>query len=454
MKRTKIICTIGPASESILILRKMIRAGMNYARLNLSHADHAYHARLIKNIRAAARLEGELVGIIADLQGPKIRLGKLPKEGVELKLNTLVTLVPTPSARASRAGLELPVTYKEMYKDVRKDNRILIDDGLIELKVEKVSGRKIVAQVTTPGRVTSNKGINLPDSKVRLRSLTDKDRRDVNFAIKQKVEWIALSFVRNEIDVKDLRKLLRGRPQKIIAKIEKGEALRNFDKILKVVDGVMVARGDLGVEVAAERVPLAQKDIIRKCLLSGKPVIIATQMLDSMIRNPRPTRAEVSDVAGAIVEHADAIMLSGETATGKYPLEAVTIMGKIAVQTEKSKYDNLEIASFGHRHGLYLATAEAVLHLAKESGARLIFITSPASAELAQTISHFRQEVLVVPKVSDAFLAAQVNLNWGVAAITKIINLSRFCHKGDDILIIDELNKGQVNISIKKVPRN
>lgn len=452
MKRTKIICTIGPVSESVEILRKMIRAGMNYARLNLSHADHAYHARLIKNIRTAARLEGEFIGIIADLQGPKIRLGKLPKEGIELGVGNKLTLIATEVRKlrsAPQLRLTLPVTYKEIYKDVRSGHRILIDDGLIELVVEKVNGKKIQARVTVGGRVTSNKGINLPDSKVRLKSLTDKDRRDVRFAIKQKVEWIALSFVRDRSDVGDLRKLLKGQPQRIIAKIEKGEALKNFDKILKIVDGVMVARGDLGIEVAAERIPVAQKDIIRKCLIAHKPVIVATQMLDSMIRNPRPTRAEVSDVANAVIDHADAVMLSGESASGKYPLAAVEVMGKIVTRTEKSKYDNLGLGFFGHRHGLHLATAEAAVHLADEAGAKLIYIDSPESAELAQIISHFRQEILIVPKVRDAYTAAQVNLNWGVWPVLSRSALRKFTRPTDKILFIESIRDSKISMSIR-----
>lgn len=452
MKRTKIICTIGPASESVEILRKMIRAGMNYARLNLSHADHAYHARLIKNIRAAARQEGEPVGIIADLQGPKIRLGQLPKEGIELGVGNKLTLIATEVRElrsAPQLRLTLPVTYPEMYRDVKVGHRILIDDGLVELVVEQVSGKKIQARVTVGGRVTSNKGINLPDSKVHLKSLTDKDRRDVRFAIKQKIEWIALSFVRDASDIRDLRHLLQGAGQKIIAKIEKGEALKDFNKILKIIDGVMVARGDLGIEIPAERVPLAQKDIIRKCLFVGKPVIVATQMLDSMIRNPRPTRAEVSDVANAVVDHADAVMLSGESASGKYPLPAVEMMVKIIDQTEKSKYDNLDLDFFGHHHGLHLATAEAAAHLAAEAGTKLIYIDSPESIELAQTISHFRQEILIVPKVRDAYTAAQVNLNWGVRPILSKYELKKFVRPKDKILFVESTPDNKISLQIK-----
>lgn len=442
MKRTKIICTIGPASEKVETLRKMIQAGMNFARLNLSHAELSYHAKLIRTVRAAAASLGAPVGIIADLQGPKIRLGKLPKDGLELRRGAQIAL----AFRRSGKG-NLAVTYKDMHKDVKAGNRILIDDGLVELKAVRVKAGKIYAEVIVPGRVTSNKGINLPDSKVSLKSLTAKDRRDVKFAVGKNVEWIALSFVRGARDIQDLRKLLRGKPQKVIAKIEKGEALENIDEIIKASDGLMVARGDLGIEVPAERVPLAQKDIIRKCLFAGKPVIVATQMLDSMIRNPRPTRAEVSDVANAVIDHTDAVMLSGETASGAYPLKAVQVMSKIIAKTETSRYDDLDISYFGHRQASLLAAAEAAAHLSAEDKVKFVYVDGDDALLLSQIISHFRQERRIAVKVKNKFDAAQINLNWGITPLTGKSDWRQMASKGDKILMITA-NRRQTEMRI------
>lgn len=432
MRRTKIICTIGPASEKVETLREMIKAGMNYARLNLSHAELSYHAKLIKNIRKAARLEGKIVGILADLQGPKIRLGNLPKEGIVLKDKSMV-IVTTGRPKVG----ELPTTYKRLHKDVKVGHKILIDDGLVELVVTKIKGQRVYATVKFGGKVTSHKGINLPDSKVIASSLTPKDRKDARFAIKEKVEWLALSFVRTAADCLELRKLVGKHPQKIIVKIEKGEAVKNIDEILNVADAIMVARGDLGVEIAAERVPIVQKDIVRKCLFAGKPVVVATQMLDSMTRNPRPTRAEVSDVANAVIDHADAVMLSGETAGGAFPVRVVETMSKIAVQTEKSHYDDLDISYFGHRGRTILAEAEGVTHLANEAKAKYIYVHGENALEFARVISHFRPEQTILVHIKDEFRARQLNLNWGVYPMTEDVRRLKLIQSSQKMLYVD-----------------
>ncbi|MDP1890707.1 MAG: pyruvate kinase, partial [Gemmatimonadaceae bacterium] len=331
-KRTKIVCTIGPVSEKPAILQKMIKAGMNVARLNFSHGTHAWHGKVIKIIRKIAKELGTPVGIIADLQGPRIRVGELPTTGVKLTPKEKVTL----TTNLKNEKNKIPITYTDLHKDLASGNRILLDEGLLELKVLKISGRDILCEVVVGGVLTSHKGINLPDSSVNLPPLTEKDKDDLEFVVKEDVDWVALSFVSRASEIYDLRYLIRAlekklklskaAPIKIIAKIEKHEAVKNLDEILEAVDGIMIARGDLGIETPPEDVPLWQKKIIDKCLTVAKPVIVATQMLDSMIRKPRPTRAEVSDVANAVIDHADAVMLSGETASGLYPLESVEMM--------------------------------------------------------------------------------------------------------------------------------
>ncbi len=343
-KRTKIVCTIGPASAIPTKLLQMIKSGMNVARLNMSHGTYASHRSMIKMISVAAKKAGEPVALLADIQGPKIRLGILPEAGVDLKNGSVVIF--TTASDTYRDGI-LPVTYKNMHRDVKVGDRVMIDDGILEVKVTKVNGKEVSAKVVNGGKVTSHKGMNFPDTTLKVSPITDKDKKDVAFAVKQRVQWIAMSFVTRPEDVRTMRKLIRsvsvGRvidSPLLIVKIEKHEALKRFDEILKVADAIMVARGDLGVETPAEDVPLRQKEMIAKCRAAGKPVVVATQMLDSMIRNPRPTRAEVSDVANAVIDGAQAVMLSGETATGKYPVEAVAMMQKIILDTEASKFDD------------------------------------------------------------------------------------------------------------------
>lgn len=347
-KRTKIVCTIGPASEKTTTLKSMMRAGMNVARLNFSHGTHAGHRKLARNIRSASRQVGVPVAILGDLQGPKIRLGNLPKEGVQLSTGS--EFVFDTSTDDYAIGI-LPVTYKALAKDVKKGHRILIDDGLIEVVVKKVIGSKVHAKVRVGGKVTSHKGMNFPDTNLSISSLTKKDREDVKFAVAEGVDWVALSFVTSPKDVRLLKKLIReaGEHEKvlprIIVKIEKHEAIDDFEAILKETDGVMVARGDLGVEIPAAEVPVYQKMIIEKCRLAGKPVVVATQMLNSMMYNPRATRAEVSDVANAVFDHTDGVMLSGESATGKYPLKSVQTMTKIIKEAEASPFDDVPLTA-------------------------------------------------------------------------------------------------------------
>ncbi len=414
-KRTKIVCTIGPASREVPVIASLIRAGMNAARLNFSHGTHKDHAELLGHVRQAAKETGEPVAVIADLQGPKIRLGALPESGVELKTGS--TVVFTTKSGAFRNGA-IPVTYKNLHKDVKVGHRILIEDGLYEVKVTAVKRKEIHTKVVNGGRVMSHKGMNFPDSTLRVSSITEKDKADAIFATKHGVEWLALSFVTGPDDVKRLRRIVAPHvkggqmPPRMIVKIEKHEAIDRFEEILAVTDGVMVARGDLGVEIPAEVVPERQKAIIELCRLAGKPVIVATQMLDSMIRNPRPTRAEVSDVANAVFDHTDAMMLSGESATGKYPLQTVSMMARIAVEAEQSPYDDIPLVR-ERPQALEVSVAHALKTLAMEKhlDGILAFV---AFAPWAERIHMSHPEVPLFLAVPDERLARQNNMRWGV----------------------------------------
>lgn len=364
--RAKIVCTIGPTSCDPEMLTSLIGAGMDVARLNFSHGDAAFHAENIRRIREAAASLDRPVAILGDLQGPKLRVGAMQEGGVPLTAGQTLTLTTEPITGA--AG-RVPVQYEKLPEVVEPGDRILIDDGLLELAVTGVAGGEIATRVVTGGLLNSNKGLNLPRAALSIPAITDKDREDLRFAIEQGIDWIALSFVRTAEEVWELKQAIRelsafGHQTPVVAKIEKPEAIDNIDAIIAAADGVMVARGDLGIEISPEAVPMLQKMIIHKCNAAGKPVITATQMLDSMIRNPRPTRAEASDVANAILDGSDAIMLSGETASGKYPLEAVQTMARIACEAESQ--------SAGRRvppapTGAGRTFAEAVAHADRKS---------------------------------------------------------------------------------------
>jgi len=336
MLRTKIVCTIGPASRSLEMLKEMIISGMNVARLNFSHGDHDYHGENVRTIRKASEAVGKPVAVLMDLQGPKLRVGKMEGDGVLLKEGEEIIL--TSRSVVGHAG-EIPVQYSNLPQLVEAGDRILMDDGLLEVVVLDSTETDIQCQVITGGLLQSNKGMNLPRAHTSIPAITEKDKLDLSFAMEHGADWIALSFVRNANEVVALQELVRrqcpfGRLTPVIAKIEKPEAIQNIDAIIAAADGIMVARGDLGIEASPEEVPMMQKRIIKKCNEAGVPVITATQMLDSMMRNPRPTRAEASDVANAILDGSDAIMLSGETAIGPYPLQALRTMVKIAEHAE------------------------------------------------------------------------------------------------------------------------
>jgi pyruvate kinase len=414
MLRTKIVCTLGPASEDEPTIRAFLRAGMAVARINFSHGNHEIHARRIELVR---RLAGEMdrpVAILADLQGPKLRVGLLAEEGMQLVEGETVTLADQPSF--DQPG-RIPVPHPEVIRGAHPGGRILMDDGLLELQVLELDGTQVHARVVTGGLLQSRKGLSLPHTSLEMPSVTDKDQADAAFALEQGVDYFALSFVRCDDDVRHLRAWLekQGAQTPIIAKIEKPEALDCIEEILAVSDGLMVARGDLGVEAPAEEVPIAQKRIIRACNKAGKPVITATQMLDSMMRNPRPTRAEASDVANAILDGSDAIMLSGETAVGRYAVAAVETMARIAAVTERSMpyQDWLERAFMAGSHTVVGAISQVACEIAAELEAKAI-ITSTASGSTARRVARHRPATPICAPTPSPVTYRQLALVWGV----------------------------------------
>lgn len=407
MKKTKIVCTLGPASESVGTLTEMVKAGMNVARLNFSHGNYENHLRLIRNIREVSRRLNVPVAIMQDLHGPKIRIKGL-REPLDVKAGDPVVI-----------GKDFKLDT-EIVRSIRPKQRILIEDGLIELEVTKVSGGKVYCSALSAGRIQDKKGVNLPRTKLKIPILTKKDIEDLRFGLTHDVDYVALSFVRTKADVVKLRGLIdRFAPKgaakpKIVAKIEKPEAVRNFDAILRESDAIMVARGDLGVEMPESQVPIIQKTIIQKCLKVAKPVIVATQMLESMVKNPRPTRAEVSDVANAVIDQTDCVMLSGETAYGRYPVRAVQQMARVIEVTEKSAFLPQHRHLLEHAMSRSQAIAESVYELATTTKARVI-IGATESGFTAREIAHERPPmariVMLTPREK---VQRQLCLVWGV----------------------------------------
>lgn len=432
-KFTKIVCTIGPASEKLPMMRKLIRAGMNVARLNFSHGSYPSHAALIRNLRRAAVLEGQPIAILQDLQGPRIRVGEVPDEGVPLKNGDRVTLVPQSAYTAKSNSIFLPYHYEKLAREVQAGQHILIADGIIDLRILRISGPDIHCSVRVGGVVKSHKGINVPGATFTVPAVTAKDKKDLEFGVKHSVDYIALSFVRTPGHVKTARSLLMRLSKqyphanhiKILAKIERPEAVHDFDDLLSVVDGVMVARGDLGIEMPAQKVPVIQKQLIQKCIAARKPVIVATQMMESMILSRRPTRAEVSDVANSVIDHTDAVMLSGESATGKYPLETVQIMAKTLHEAESSRYDDY-VCSFIRKEGeprQMIAHAAADLALSKKFSCIVVEEHDPAL--VAEIVSH-RPELPLYCFSKEVVVRHQLNLSRGVFCFPPQKNIKRF----------------------------
>ena len=416
MKRmTKIVCTIGPASRNYKMIKGLIKKGMNVARLNFSHGTHEEHQQAIENIRKASLKIGKVVAVLQDLGGPKIRIGKIRKESVFLKEGSSFILTNRNVVGDEQA---VSVSISSLSQKVKKGDAIFLSDGALELKVKEIKVADIICRIMRGGKLSSHKGINIPNLSMNISSLTDKDYQDILFGIKNKVDFIGLSFIRSAEDIIKVRKILRKNKAEeisLIAKIEKKEAVSNLKEIIEFSDGIMIARGDLGVEIPLEDVPLVQKSIIKKCNYAGKPVITATQMLMSMMNNPRPSRAEVADVANAILDGTDALMLSEETAVGEYPLEAVSIMNKIAKKIEKG-IDHEKVLnerSLSVTSNIADVISHATCQVAINIKAKAI-ITFTFSGSTARMVSRYRPPVPIIAVSTKESIVKKLILNWGV----------------------------------------
>ena len=431
-RHSKIVCTIGPATRTPRMIRKLIEAGMDVARLNFSHGTHEEHGQNIVMLREAAVALKKPLAILIDLQGPKIRTGAMATgEKVLLRAGQKFTIT---TAKVLGDSTRVSTVFRPLPHEVKSGDRILLADGLIELFVHKVQGQEVVCEVANGGLLGQNKGINLPGVKLHVPALTEKDRADLRFALKHGADYIAVSFVRQAEDVMLAKTLIKraGKDTPVIAKLEKPEAIENLEAILTVADGVMVARGDLGVEMNPERVPVVQKNIIAKAREFRRPVITATQMLESMTENPRPTRAEASDVANAIFDGSDAVMLSAETATGKYPIEAVSMMARIIREAEGSIQEYPRPAT-QERLKIPETVAELVCHASRELHMRLIAVFTH-SGFTARLVSRYRPSVPIVAFSPEAATRRRMALLWGVtsrsiADISKIDGLAAIAEK-------------------------
>jgi len=414
-RKTKIIATIGPASESREMLLRLVSEGISAARLNFSHGIQADHGRRIKLIREIERQTGKFIGIIADLQGPKMRVGSLPKEGVLLRDDTEVMLDTTIS---KYEGGAIPVPSPIFAKGAMKGSRVFLDDGSLLLEIvgtKGILGKQFVAKVLRGGTLFSHKGINVPELKLRTNIFEEKDKSDMAYAIKQKVDFIAVSFIRNGDDMREARKLIGSAPIKLIAKVERPEALTNLEDIINESDAIMVARGDLGIETPLWQLPMRQKEIIEKAHKAMKPVIVATQMLESMTQNAIPTRAEVSDVANAVYDSADGVMLSAESASGKYPVEAVRMMNNILEETEKDVGPVFLDEKEEYRE-IKVAVPKSAKYIAEQVDANAILVGT-ATGSAAQAVSHYRPHVCVIASAANERIARSLSIVWGVTSI-------------------------------------
>jgi pyruvate kinase len=444
-RHSKIVCTIGPASGSRRMIEKLLQAGMDVARLNFSHGTHAQHAATIALLRAAALKQSRTISVLADLQGPKIRTGALAG-GQPVYLSAGQQFIIT-TARILGDSTRVNTTFTPLPKEVHKGNRILLSDGLIELRVMQVRGREVICKVINGGALGENKGINLPGVQLRVPALTPKDKEDLVFALEHDADYIAVSFVRRPEDVLQAKALIRkaGKDTPVIAKLEKPEAIENLDAILRAADGVMVARGDLGVEMRPERVPVVQKMIIARAREFRRPVITATQMLESMTGNPRPTRAETSDVANAIFDGSDAVMLSAETASGKYPIEAVQMMAKIIEEAEKSIRE-FPRPSMQEKLKVAETVAELVCHASRELHMRLIAVFTH-SGFTARLVSRYRPLVPIIAFSPEVAIRRRMALIWGVmpAEIKNLQKIDRLAEISEERLLEEKLvRKGDV----------
>lgn len=443
MKRTKIVCTIGPASDSKEVLRELFQKGLNVCRLNFSHGVHEGHQKTIDNIKAVREELDLPIAIMLDTKGPEIRLGDFKDGPIEVKPGDEFTFTTRDILGDQNI---VSISYEGLPKDVKIGTIILVDDGLVEMEVIEVDGSEIKCKALNTGEMSNHKGVNVPNVKLNLPSIVQKDIDDIIFGIKNEVDFVAPSFIRKAEDVFEIRKILEdngGEDIEIISKIENQEGVDNLEEILRASDGVMVARGDLGVEIETEEIPLVQKMMIRKANEMGKSVITATQMLDSMIRNPRPTRAEVTDVANAILDGSDSVMLSGETAAGKYPVRAVETMHNIAVAIENSEnYKNLVGVDKVEGHiSITNAIGKATCSTATELEASAI-ITATASGFTSKALSKFRPEAPIIAATTEKSVMRKLALTWGVYPV-----LSPYSDSTDDVIdlsIQSALEKGYV----------
>lgn len=448
-KKTKIVCTIGPATESVEKLTKLVNAGMNVMRLNFSHGDFAEHQNRVDNMKTVRTATGKTVAILQDLAGPKIRIGEF--EGGVATLKEGATFILT-TEQIMGNDKKVYINYPLLPKEVKVGGYILLHDGKKKLQITAIRGNEVITKVIVGGEIKNKRGVNLPGAYLSISSITEKDRKDLEFGIKNKVDFVAISFVRRPADVAELRDILTAAKSKaqIISKIETPEALENIEEIIKLSDGIMVARGDLAVEIPAEEVPLVQKMLIQKCNALGKPVITATQMLESMIKSPVPTRAEVSDVANAIIDGTDAIMLSEETTLGDYPVEAVEMMTRIALRVEKDVYTTDTIAEYESSHGVTDIVSESAVHAAHELEARFI-VALTASGRTARMVARYRPAERIVALTSSEVTANQLMLSFGcypiivpkltdneevLPLVRKVATSEKIAAKGDKVVIL------------------
>lgn len=423
-KKTKIICTQGPATDAPGIVEQLIENGMNCARFNFSHGNHEDHKKRIDIVRAAAKKTDRVVSLILDTKGPEMRLGEFANGEVQLVAGNKFTLTvddaPGDETRVS-------VNHKLLYTEVKPGDKLLLSDGLVELTVDSIEGTDIHTTILNSGKMSTRKRVAAPGIELGLPAVSEQDEKDIIFGVENDMDFVAASFIQRAADVEEIRKIIakHGGHMEIIPKIENLAGVKNIDDIIAASDGIMIARGDLGVEIPAEDVPIIQKEIIKKCNAVGKPVIVATQMLESMTTNPRPTRAEVSDVGNAILDGADAIMLSGETASGKYPVEATSTMARIAKRIEESlEYKTIfENKGIDRKYSHTDAIAHATVQLAYEMNAKAI-ITPTKSGYTTRVVSKYRPQAIIVAFAPNQQVARHLNLRWGVFVVDGVPWLS------------------------------
>jgi len=454
-KKTKIVATLGPATCKKQTLKQMFLAGVNVCRINFSHGDHEQHLKLINLIRELNRELDLHVAILADLQGPKLRIGNIENESVELKKGDEITFT-TKKINGNRDRVFM--TYKNFPNDVEPGELILVDDGKLQFEIIATDGEKEVkARIKNDGVLSSKKGVNLPNTKVSLPSLTEKDHGDLNFALDHDIDWLGLSFVRSPRDIIELKSIIstRNKHTLVIAKIEKPEAIKNLEEIIRFSDGIMIARGDLGVEIPMQDVPLIQKKIIRMCMEMGKPTIVATQMMESMIDSPSPTRAEVNDVANAVLDNADAVMLSGETSVGKYPIEVIQAMVKIIESVEKYERKRNKSPDVHYQNERFITDSIcfSAAKLAQKVKAKAIVMMTH-SGYTTYRVSSMRPNASVFAFTSNRLLMTQLSLVWGVTCkyynksvstdntisdIRKMLKEAKYLDKGDLLINITSM---------------